>query len=716
LREILEVDLLEGLNEEQREAVQTVQGPLLVHAGPGSGKTRVIVHRIAFMVSQAKINPHHILAVTFSRKAAEEMKKRLDELFEQPPGVTVGTIHSSCLRILRNEGVPGLGKNFDVVDDDAQTRLVRQCMEEAGLGFEENNLRRVKGLISQAKISLPGQGPRLDDSAAAVLQGYQAALKKLNALDYDDMLLHAYTVLKDNPDILGRYQELHRYLLVDEFQDTSSLQYQVIRMLAGKHRNICVVGDPDQTIYSWRQAEMRNVTNFSKDFPGARVIGMGENYRSTGNIVEAANVLISRNHLRKQKGITTSRERGSPILVTGLQDGYAEALFIARQVRKLAAEHGHNYSDFAVLYRVNAQSRSLEDTFSSEGIPYRLPSGTPFYKRMEIQDITAWLRVLRNPADDAALLRVIKLAGKGIGPQTLAQLQAQAEKQRAHLNQVLLESSAAFSLLPPRERKAIARFQALLQGLKEESRHASLVTTLNRIMEATAYYEHLQGEDNPDERLENVMEFIALAQSYEHLNPSLALNSLLGRVSQATETAEGGKEAEAVTFSTLHGAKGLEFPTVFIAGLEEGLLPHGKSLDDQARLEEERRLCYVGITRAMDLAYLTFAKQRYHGGEVYKHTLSRFLRELPARAVLWQDSTGNSIREPAADYVAAAREPAPAAPRMLLQPGDRVRHTKFGVGKVLKILEHSSDFHVIVGFDDYGAKKLLYSLAALEKI
>ena len=700
--------------------MQTVEGPLLVHAGPGSGKTRVIVHRIAYMVLQAKINPGQILAVTFSRKAAEEMKKRLNELFDRRTAVTVSTIHSACLRILRSEGIPGLGTTFEVCDDEHQNKLVRQCMEEAGLSFEENNLRRIKGIISYAKINMvdpdavvPGPGERFDDASVTVYRGYQAALKIQRSLDYDDMLVYAHRLFKEDAAALKRYQEIYRYILVDEFQDTSSLQYQIIRMLGARYRNVCVVGDPDQTIYSWRQAEMHNTDNFRKDFPGTRVIGMDENYRSSKTIVEAANALISRNSLRREKKLTTSREQGKSIFVICLKDAGEEAQYIARGIKKLLVARSLKNRDFAVLYRTNAQSRAIEDGFCAEGLPYKLTGGTPFYKRKEIQDMVAWLRVMRNPADDAALARVIRLAGKGIGAKSLSLLQEQAEKSQIHLNQVLRQS-AGLSTLPLRERSAIARFQAQVLGLQAESRQVSLVVLMNRIIETTAFRESLQGEDNPEERWENLVEFISLAQAYEHVSPAVALSSLLGKVSQASGMDELGHEADAVTFNTLHGSKGLEFPVVFIAGVEEGLLPHGRSVDDPARLEEERRLCYVGITRAMDLVYLTYAEQRLFFGQANYRTPSRFIRELPANLVSRRDYNGHIVRDGPSGYSAAPSE----APQieMLLNAGDKVNHPKFGVGRIREVLKHAADFHVIVVFKDYGTKKLLYSLANMEKL
>ena len=632
------MDPLEGLNPAQKKAVQAVEGPLLVFAGPGSGKTRVIVHRIAYMVSTAKIEPRRILAVTFSRSAAAEMKRRLGEMFDEPPAVTVSTIHAACLRILGREGVPGMGTNFTVYDDEDVNKLIRQCIVKAGLSIEESNLRRIKGMISQAKVNgidpdavVTGRGERFDDASATIYRLYQAALKKGHALDYDDMLVFTSRLLKEDGDVLRRYQQMYKYILVDEFQDTSSLQYQIIRMLGCGHGNVCVVGDPDQTIYSWRQAEVRNADIFRRDFPGARVIDLEENYRSTLNIVQAANALIARNSMRRSRRLFTSREAGSPISVVRLKDGNDEAHFIAARIKALSAKSNLKLSDFAVLYRTNAQSRALEDAFDLEKMPYRLLTGTPFYKRREVMDLAAWLRVIRNPADDAAFLRVIKLAAKGIGAQTLAQLQELAVKTKVHLYRALEQAaSGGLPSLSQRARGAAGRFNALLQDLHARSRQISLIALLNLVVERTAYQDHLKGEDNPEERWENVLELISLAAAYEHLNPLTAVGSLLGRISQASETSGAQGKDDAVIFNTLHGSKGSEFRVVFIAGVEEGLLPHSRSLDEQSKLEEERRLCYVGISRAIDSLFLTYTEKRLAYGEFSDRLPSRFLRELPA--------------------------------------------------------------------------------------
>jgi len=717
------MDPLEGLNPSQKKAVQTVEGPLLVYAGPGSGKTRVIVHRIAYMVSRANINPRHILAVTFSRRAAAEMKKRLAEMFEEPPAVTVSTIHAACLRILGKEGVPGMGTGFTVYDEEESSKLVRRCIAKAGLNVEESNLRRIKGLISQIKVggidseASSGGAERLDETSATIYRLYQSALKKSHALDYDDMLVFTYRLLKDNSDVLRRYQQVFKYILVDEFQDTSSLQYYIIRMLGSGHGNICVVGDPDQTIYSWRQAEVRNSEIFRRDFPGVRIIDLEENYRSTSTIVQAANALIARNSMRRSRRLSTSREAGSPISVVRLKDGNDEAHFIAARIKDLAAEYSLKLSDFAVLYRINAQSRALEDAFNLEKIPYRLATGTPFYKRREIMDLAAWLRVIRNPADDAAFLRVIKLAGKGIGPQTLARMQELATKTKVHLYQAL-EQAAAGGLASPSQhaRSPAGRFYALLQELHAQSKHVSLTSMLNLIVERTAYMEHLKGEDNPDERLENVLELISLAAAYEHLNPLTAVSSLLGRISQASQAADAQHPGDAAIFNTLHGSKGSEFRVVFIAGVEEGLLPHSRSSDEQSKLEEERRLCYVGVSRAMDSVYLTYTEKRMAFGELNYRLPSRFLRELPGSLVTMRNMAGPLPAQPLSQqYPPSFVTPEPKTV-VMFSPGDMVRHHSFGEGRVTHVTRQAGDFHVIVVFDSYGVKKFLGSLAALEKI
>jgi DNA helicase-2/ATP-dependent DNA helicase PcrA len=648
------MDLLDGLNPEQQEAVQTVDGPLLVHAGPGSGKTRVIVHRIAYMVLQANVNPRNILAVTFSKKASDEMKKRLEELLGRTaPYVNVSTIHSACLRILRNEGVPGFGLNFEVLDEDAQNKLIRLCMENAGLELEENGLRRIKEAIRYAKTNMidpesisPGSGDRFDDASAAVYRGYQRSLKKQHALDYDDMLIFTHRLFRENAVALKKYQALYKYILVDEFQDTSSLQYQLIKMLGAKYRNVCVVGDPDQTIYSWRQANIANIGNFRKDFPGTKVIGMQENYRSTGTIVDAANTLIANNRVRKEKKLVTSREKGDFLQVVRLPDEESEARYIAAEISGLMKKRNLRYSDFAVLYRINAQSRTLEDAFNTSGLPCRLVSGTPFYKRKEILDIVAWLRIMRNPDDDAAFTRVLKIAGKGIGPQAMSRIYEQANISEQHVCEVVEQSaSGAVLALSTRTRRSVTQFHNLVQELRTESRNISLVTLMNLITGRTGYQDYLKGEDKPEERWENVLELMSVAGAYEHLRPVEALGSLLQRISTATDAIELKQDADAVIFNTLHGSKGTEFPVIFIAGVEEGLLPHNRSMDDADRLEEERRLCYVGITRAMELACLTHVEKRLAYGEASFRIPSRFIREIPQHLIISRDlaSPGKSL-------------------------------------------------------------------------
>jgi len=487
-------------------------------------------------------------------------------------------------------------------------------------------------------------------------------------------------------------------------------------MLGSAYGNVCVVGDPDQTIYSWRQAEVRNSDIFRRDFPGARIIDLDENYRSTQTIVQAANSLIARNSMRRRRRLSTSREAGNPLSVVRLKDGNEEARFIASRIKALTGKSGLKLGDFAVLYRVNAQSRALEEAFNLEKIPYRLATGTPFYKRREVMDLPAWVRVIRNTSDDAALLRVIKLAGKGIGPHTLIRIQELAARTRIHLHQAL-EQAAAGGLpsLGRQARNSAGHFNALLQELHTLGRHSDLTSLLNMIIERTGYLEQLKEEDSSEESLENVMELLSLSASYKHLGPSAAISSLLGRISQASRAAEAQPSQDAVIFNTLHGSKGSEYRVVFIAGVEEGLLPHSRSLDEQSKLEEERRLCYVGISRAMDSVYMTLAEKRLAHGELIYRTPSRFLRELPASLVVSRNMAGPSATNPLPTHQSHKSEKSDPTMDIPFIPGDIVRHPSFGAGRVLRVDRQNKDFHVIVVFDDHGVKTFLGSLAALEK-
>jgi DNA helicase-2/ATP-dependent DNA helicase PcrA len=716
------MDLLDGLNHLQQEAVQADEGPILVHAGPGSGKTRVITHRIAYLVMHHRVNPRSILAVTFSRKAAGEMKKRLTELMGGVvDNLSLGTFHSICLAILRKEGIPGLGTTFDVVDDDAQTKLIKECIDLAGFELDGGDLKRIKGVISYAKCSLidpdtivPKPGERLDETATAVFRLYQKKLRQQRALDYDDMLVHAHRLFKENDAVLKRYQQRWRYILVDEFQDTSKLQYEIIKALALKFRNIFVVGDPDQTIYSWRQADIHNLASFKKDFPDARVIGMEENYRSTKNIVDAANALISRNTITKDKKLRTSREKGARLSMVKLADEMQEASFVSGELSRLARERKLDNSSFAVLYRINAQSRALEEAFSGAAIPYRLVGGTPFYKRREVMDMLAWLRVIRNPADDTALMRIIKLSGKGIGSQTLAGMAEQAQVRKQHLYNILGAAASGKALtLQPKTQRALAKFHALIEDLRVSSRKSSLPDLLNQVIEKSEYRQQLEGEEDGEERWENVSELISMTARYKHLPPSEALGSLVDKVNHLSATSEDKNNADAVSFHTLHGAKGTEYPVVFIVGAEEGLLPHSKSLLEENRLEEERRLCYVGITRAMDLVYLTHVEKRLgQGGESYR-TASRFLRELPPGLVAARDFTATP-KLSSGDRPAVT--PAPAKITMELQEGNRVRHPKFGEGRVAGIEDSGREHYITVEFQGGIFRKFAHRLAGLEKL
>jgi len=642
------MELLNGLNPEQQEAVQSVEGPLMVHAGPGSGKTLVIVRRIAYLICKAGIKPRNILAVTFSRKAASEIKRRLvDLLGKDAVCINTGTIHSICLSILRREGVPQLGRDFDVIDDEERDRLIKKCVENTVSDLQEIELRRVRELLSYAKTNLidpesmhPGTDRRFDDISLAIYRNYHRLLKENRSLDYDDMLVFTFNLLRDNNDIRKKYQKLYQYILVDEFQDTSSLQYRVIKLLAESHRNICVVGDPDQTIYSWRHANIANIEHFRRDFPGTRIIGMQDNYRSTRTIIDAANALIARNRIRKDKKLHSLRNKGEPIIVIKLQDEESEARYIADEIIAVRKRHNLQYRDFAVLYRINAQSRPLEDMFLASGLPFRLATGMPFYKRKEIQDIVSWLRTVRNPYDDAALKRILKIAVRGLGNQAFTRMLQLSQIKEMHLFEIIeMTEKGDLTDFSVRTRHSLANFHNLLQNIRALSRSCSIITLIKQIIEKTGYREYLQSEDDPEDRWENILELMSMASTYEHLHTLEAIQLLLNKVGSACNGTELKQDSDAITFNTLHGAKGTEYPVVFIAGLEEGLLPHSRAVEDPTKLEEERRLCYVGITRAKDIVYLTHTSKRNSFGQEIFRNPSRFLYEIPGDLIISRDMT-----------------------------------------------------------------------------
>jgi DNA helicase-2/ATP-dependent DNA helicase PcrA len=738
------MDTLSGLNPAQREAVEIAEGPLLILAGPGSGKTRVIAHRIAYLIAHERVHPRRILAVTFTNKAAREMRERIFELVGGDIGrdITLGTFHAVCSRILRVDGERiGLSRAFAIYDDADQLAVARRVMQDLGLDPRRTSPRAVLSTISRAKSELNTAeayaqlvGDYFQEIVSRVYERYQEALEANNAVDFDDLLMKTVELFRDHADVLDKYAQRYLHIHIDEFQDTNIAQYVLARQLASGHGNICVVGDPDQSIYTWRAADLRNILNFERDFPKARVVYLEQNYRSTQTILDSAHNVISVNRQRKEKKLWTENRRGSRVVVHEAYDEEEEAAFVADEVEALTKGNSHSPRALAVMYRTNAQSRPFEEAFVRRGIPYRLVGGTRFYERREIKDLLAYLRLVHNPFDAVGLLRVINVPPRGIGQRTLqvlnrwsreleippyAALQLLAEQESASGGE---ENSDGQPSHPFQKRIAAAllRFLDLLNELIKKAPKQSLSDLLDAIIDRADYRRYLL-EDLADgeERWENVQELRTVASQYDELAPAEALARFLEDAALITDIDEYNEKTDAVTLITLHAAKGLEFPVVFIVGMEEGLLPHMRSYDDPAQMEEERRLCYVGMTRAQERLYLVRAFRRTFGGH---NPPSRFLADIPPELVTTRErvpiDTPARERFIAAASTAARPEERPKRPDVAFAAGDHVRHAKFGEGIVVSCQEEKGgDQLVIVAFKgEAGIKRLLLSFAPLEHL
>jgi len=719
------MDILATLNPAQREAVEAIEGPVLILAGPGSGKTRVITHRIAYLIKSCGVSPHNIMAVTFTNKAAREMKERLEQLLGQAvEALTLGTFHATCARILRREGKAiGLDSSFVIYDEEDQLSLTKQAMEELNLDPKQYAPRALRSAISAAKSRLVGPkdyaqrvSSYFEEIVHRIYQLYQELLSQGRAVDFDDLLMKTVQLFQGHPQILSRYQSKYVHILVDEFQDTNIVQYMLMKHLAGKYRNLCVVGDPDQSIYSWRFADLRNILSFEKDYPEAKVVFLEQNYRSTKTILEVASGIISANLQRKPKKLWTENEDGSSVTIIESYNAEEEAQSVVNEIEKLVGQEQISLKDCAVMYRVNAQSRALEETFLRYGVPYRLVGGTRFYQRREVKDIIAYLRLIHNPQDTVSLVRIINVPVRGIGQRTLSQLQSWA---KAH-DSSLFEASkqvANEKILPQRIAQALAGFDVVITELIAQSRELSLSGLLDKILERTRYREYLLSKEDGEDRWENVMELKNVASEYDELDPEEALAAFLEKVSLVSDIDELDEKADAVTLITLHQAKGLEFPAVFIVGLEEGILPHRKSFDDPEQMEEERRLCYVGITRAKKRLYLLRSYRRSLFGGSTANPPSRFLQDISPHLIsprgLWEESPA-PVASP--DFNRDSRPSPQPLGTLVLKVGDHVRHSKFGPGIVMNCFPTRDDQELTVAFEEAGVKKLLASLAPLEKI
>ena len=722
--------ILADLNPPQREAVLLTEGPLLILAGAGSGKTRVITHRIAYLIGELNIRPWNVLAVTFTNKAAEEMRERVANLLgAEGLNVWVGTFHATCVKILRKSAQHlGLRSSFVIYDEGDQLALLRTCLRELDLGERVIHPRVVQSRISRAKNDLltPAEyaaqaADYLEERVARIYYRYQAALQRNGALDFDDLLTETVRLFLERPMILTSYQDLWSYIMVDEYQDTNHAQYRLIRLLAERHQNLAVVGDDDQSIYRWRGADLGNILDFERDYPLCKVIRLEQNYRSTKSILEAASSVIAWNRGRKEKRLWTDNDAGEPIGFYHARDEEDEAAFIVETIRHLAVQGGYSFDDFAVFYRVNAQSRVLEDALRQAVVPYVIVGGLRFYERKEIRDLLAYLRLIANPADSVGFLRAVNVPPRGVGRTTLDRLTEFAMASGLSLWEACAEIEK-HGLLPTRQLKALQDFRSLIERFGMRLPETSVPDLVSTLLHETGYVAELEKEGTPDalSRIENLRELISAAQDFTQRSEDTSLHAFLDMVSLLTNVDEGLRDTGGkVTLMTLHMAKGLEFPVVFIAGMEEGLIPHGRAYTDPEELEEERRLCYVGMTRAKRRLFLTTAVQRRLYGAESFNLPSRFLEEIKPHLLhriealtLSSASTLEGSHQPSPRYE-VEEDQIPFVD--FYQPGVRVRHPEWGVGRIRERIGHGEEMKVVVTFPGIGTKKLKVKFAQLSR-
>ncbi len=719
--------ILEGLNPQQKKAVQHKEGPLLILAGAGSGKTRVLTRRIAYLIEYYHVSPFNILAVTFTNKAAGEMKERVQSLLGRLEGsVWVSTFHSFCVRVLRKEGGKiGYGSNFVIYDTADQRQLIKQVLQELNFDLKKTNPAAVLAEISRVKNELVTPeaytsrvGDFFMEITARAYTLYQQKLKENNALDFDDLIMKTVELFRDNPLVLEYYQNRFQYISVDEYQDVNTAQYQLVQLLAANYRNICVVGDPDQGIYGFRGADIRNILNFESDYPDSQVIKLEQNYRSREKILQAADSVISNNLSRKDKKLWTDRGAGKDINLYLAYNEKDEAAYICRKIRDLSSA-GYQYSDTAVLYRTNAQSRALEEFFLKYAIPYQIIGGLRFYDRLEIKDTIAYLRVIYNPADQISLLRIINKPKRGIGAGTIAKLQQYAEQNGLSLEQAGLKAGEIASLSASYRTKLLNFFR-MIAGFREDAQNLTIDRLTEKILKETGYVAELEqaGGIKEKARLENIQELFSVIQEFLKSGENNTLAGFLEEVSLLSDLDTLEDSEQFVTLMTLHAAKGLEFPVVFMVGMEEGIFPHVNSLMETEGLEEERRLCYVGITRAMDELYLTLARERMRFGEQQINLPSRFLEEIPQELLLEEEQPEGVTACPGEEQ---SGTPAPGGdknndqPRYNYQPGQKILHPKWGIGTIIAVNENKG-LELKIKFARGNPKTLLAEYAPIQRV
>jgi len=703
-------EILDGLNDSQKEAVLATDGPVLILAGAGTGKTKALTHRVAYLIREKNVAPENILAVTFTNKAAKEMKARVAKLVGGTSQPTMGTFHSICARIMREDGhYLGYKRSFTIFDTADSQSAMKQAMSQIVLEDKKVTASTLLTYISSAKNEL--MGPKkyatvasgyFQEIAAKAYPVYQENLKRNDALDFDDLLMQTVVLFQKFPQILEKYQKRWKYIHIDEYQDTNHAQYLFARLLAAESQNLCVVGDDWQSIYSWRGANFRNILDFERDWPEAKVIKLEENYRSTKVILDAAHNVITKNENRSDKKLFTQNETGIPIITIDAYDEHNEAQTIIRESERLVREEKYKLNDIVVLYRTNAQSRSIESEFVRFRVPYRIIGGFRFFERKEIKDIVGYLRVISSDSDWVAFERIVNVPGRGIGDTTIKKLIEFGRLNNLHIS-TLLDRVPEMGL-GPKQTGSLADFARLLKTLRNSAEIETLPELVALVIKKSGYEEHLNdGTTVGDERVENVRELLSVAVEYINAHGEARLEEFLEEMALVADIDNWNPDEEAITLMTLHAAKGLEFKAVFMAGMEENLFPHANSSYDNEQLEEERRLCYVGITRARERLYFTLANTRMLYGKTLSNSPSRFLADIPSHLMTGYESVLSSATIPI-----VAEESIGG----YLNVGDKVEHEDFGIGEVTAI----DDDEITVNFDEYGIKWLSLSYAKLKKV
>ncbi|EPI18620.1 ATP-dependent DNA helicase PcrA [Enterococcus faecium SD1C-2] len=738
-------ELLNGMNPRQKEAVLHTDGPLLLMAGAGSGKTRVLTHRIAYLIEEKEVNPWNILAITFTNKAAKEMKERVNAILASGgEDVWVSTFHSMCVRILRRDvDFIGYNRNFTIIDSSEQLTLMKRILKELNIDPKKYDPRSILGTISQAKNSLQTpqdfakmQGSYYEEIAAKCYAAYQKELQYNQCMDFDDLIMNTIRLFEEHPDSLTYYQNKFHYIHVDEYQDTNHAQYTLVNLLAGRFRNLCVVGDADQSIYGWRGADMQNILDFEKDYPDAAVILLEQNYRSTKNILSAANQVIENNSNRKPKNLWTENKEGNKITYYRADNERDETRFIVDRMQEEIRSNHRNYGDFAILYRTNAQSRVMEETMLKANIPYKMVGGHKFYDRKEIKDILAYLNVLANPQDSISFERIVNSPKRGIGPGSIEKLRSFASLHEWPL----LEAAQNVDLanIGGKAGQQLGAFGEMIQEVTQMIPYLTVTELTKEVLDRSGYLEDLKIQNTLEAqaRIENLEEFLTVTQEFdkqfEQQNeedadaPEEKLTVFLNDLALVSDIDNLEEDASQVTLMTLHAAKGLEFPVVFLIGLEEGVFPLSRALMEESELEEERRLAYVGITRAEEALYLTNAFSRTLYGRTQYNRPSRFVEEIdqelleiegmrptPKKTPVFAKKTAYSYKQPETAVVPS--KSATGGENNSWKPGDKVKHKKWGLGTVVRVSGTSKDLELDVAFPSQGVKRLLAAFAPIEK-